>query len=527
MWHDATTNTLVYETPRPADLLRALPQARPLNGAHAAVPVNLHNLQMLRYLGYPVIAPMADYDWPIARPWRPREHQMVMANFMALHPRCFNLSDMGTMKTLAALWAADYVMRQYPDGQCRCLIVAPLSTLQRVWADAIFANFLGRRTAIVLHGTADKRQDLLARPADFYIINFDGLGVGAPADSRHEARGLYAALLARPDIRIALVDEASAYKDSTTKRHKIARRLLLPRDYLWLMTGTPTPNGPTDAYGQAKLVNNAFGESFTSFKSRVLYKISTFRWLPRAGAHAEARKLLSPAIRYAIEDCVDLPPCTTQMRDVEFSAEQAKAYKEMSKDLRLQVAGGKTITAVNEAVLRWKLIQISCGAIYGAEREVHKVNAEPRIAALREVIEQASSKIIVFAPLTSVVKLLYQELKKDWSCAVVNGEVSHKERAEIFRALQEDERPHVLVADPGTMAHGLTLTAASTIVWYAPTDKTEIYLQANKRIDRPGQTLPTTIVQLASTPVERDIFKRLERNESMQGVILKMVRDER
>jgi hypothetical protein len=63
------------------------------------------------------------------------------------------------------------------------------------------------------------------------------------------------------------------------------------------------------------------------------------------------------------------------------------------------------------------------------------------------------------------------------------------------------------------------------IVWFAPVDSTEIYLQANKRIDRPGQVHTTTIVQLASTQVERDIFHRLERNETLQGVVLKMVRD--
>jgi SNF2 family DNA or RNA helicase len=254
-----------------------------------------------------------------------------------------------------------------------------------------------------------------------------------------------------------------------------------------------------------------------------MWRVTQFKWLPKAGAHTEARKLLSPAIRFSIEDCVDLPPCTTQMRDVEFSPEQAKAYKEMQRDLRIQI-GTKTISAVNEAVLRWKLIQISCGALYGADRDVHRVDAGPRIAALREVLEQCNEKVIIMAPLTSVVNLLNKELT-EYTRVVVNGEVSHKTRSEIFRAFQQDENPRLLIADPGTMAHGLTLTAASTIIWYAPTDKTEIYLQANKRIDRPGQTKNTTVVQLASTPTEREIFHRLERNESMQGVVLKMVRD--
>ncbi len=289
------------------------------------------------------------------------------------------------------------------------------------------------------------------------------------------------------------------------------------------MTGTPTPNGPTDAYGMAKLVNNCFGESWGSYHDRVMQKVSNFKWVPKQGAHENAHKMLQPAVRFAISDCVDLPPCTVQARDVELSADQAKAYKAMKKDLQIMAAKGP-ITAANEAVLRLKLIQIACGAVYGPNRDIHLVDAAPRIKALREIMEQCNEKIIVFAPLTSIVHMLSRELRKDYSVEVINGEVPAKQRNDIFSRFMDSESPRVLVADPGTMSHGLTLTAASTIVWYAPTDRTETYLQANKRIDRPGQTKATTIVQLAATPVEREIFRRLEANETMQGLVLQLAK---
>ena len=511
MWYDQRLNALIYDTPQKERILSMAQGARSLGvNGHVALPATLYNCQVLRYLNLPVI-PLMDqtYDWPIRRPFKPFAAQRITANFLALHPRAFCLSDMGTGKTLAALWAADFVMRANPG--MRCLIVAPLSTLQRVWADEIFKNFMGRRKAIVIHGDAKKRQRLLAEPADFYIINYDGLGVCADA------------LRTRDDLRIAIVDEASAYRDRTTKRHKLARTLLGQRDYLWLMTGTPTPNGPLDAYGMAKLVNNCFGESYLSYQNRTMEKVGMWKWLPRVGSHEIAHKLMQPSIRFAIEDCADLPPCTVQQRDVELSAAQAAAYKEMKKTLQLMTHKG-SITAVNEAVLRMKLIQISCGAVYGAEREITHIDAKPRITALREVMEQCNEKIIVFAPLTSVITMLSRELEKDYTVAVVNGQVSQKERNETFRAFQQDNTPRVIVADPGTMAHGLTLTAASTIIWYAPTDKTELYLQANKRIDRPGQVHNTSIVQLAATPIEREIYRRLEANENLQGLILEMAK---
>lgn len=508
MWFDAQRNVVVYDTPRAEEIASSVPGSVRLHNGYVASPATLYNLQLLRYLGFPTIQPMdIAYDWPGR--YTPFNAQRVTANFLSVHPRAFVLNDMGTGKTLAALWAADFVMSR--NVGVRCLVVAPLSTLERVWADAIFQNLLGRRRCVVLHGSAAKRRELLAQDADFYIINYDGVEV------------LEKDLAGRTDIRMVIVDEASAYRNRTTGRHRLARKLLASRDYLWLMTGTPTPNGPTDAYGMAKLVNNAFGEGWGSFHDRVMVKVSQFKWVPKAGAHEAAHKLLQPAVRFAISDCIDLPPCTVQARDVELSPEQNKAYKEMKRDLVLQAAKGP-ITAANEAALRLKLLQISCGAIYGANREIHHVSAAPRLKALREIMEQCREKIIIFAPFTSVVHMLHRELKSHYSVEIINGEVPAGKRNEVFASFMGAEHPRVLVADPGTMSHGLTLTAASTIVWYAPTDRTETYLQANKRIDRPGQVHATTIVQLAATPVEREIYRRLEANETMQGLVLAMAK---
>ncbi len=525
MWHDRASNMLIYDTPHADAIVERAQGGVRLHNGYVAVPGSLYNLQLLNWMKLPVIPPMeGHYDWPAKPGIRPWAHQKLMSNFLALHPRAFNLSDMGTGKTSSALWAADYVIHQV-QTEFRCLIVAPLSTLQRVWADAVFQNFLGRRTAVVLHGSPEKRLKLLAEKHDFYIINFDGLAVGAPSGSRDSGRSLFRALEERTDIKLVIVDEASAYRDPSTRRHAVARRLLARRPYLWMMTGTPTPNGPVDAYGMAKLVNNAHGESMTGYKDRVMFRVSQFKWIPKTGAMAEARRLLSPAVRFAIEDCVDLPPCTTQMRDVEFSPEQTKAYEAMKRDLTITLKDGRPITAVNEAVLRMKLLQISAGAVYGPDREINKVDSAPRINALKEILEQTESKVVVFAPLTSVINMLNRELK-DWSREIINGEVSLKRRGEILTAFLKEKDPHILICDPATMAHGINeLVAAQVAVWFLPVDKTELYLQANKRIDRPGQTKATTIVQLASTPIEREIFRRLEANETLQGVLLGMVRN--
>ncbi len=267
-----------------------------------------------------------------------------------------------------------------------------------------------------------------------------------------------------------------------------------------------------------------YAESHRAFIERTMTRVSQFKWAPKREGMAIAASILQPAVRFERDECLDLPDVMIETRDVELSEPQKKAYDELKKTLRTQVGAGQ-INAINEATLRMKLIQIACGAVYGEQHEVHKIDCASRLSVLEEVIEQTSHKLLIFAPLTSVINLLYTELRKRYTVERVTGNVSAKKRNDIFKAFQEDDSPRIIVADPGCMAHGLTLTAASCTVWFGPTDKPEIYQQANKRMDRPGQRNSMLIVRLAATATEREIYRRLDAREKMQGLILNMVKE--
>jgi SNF2 family DNA or RNA helicase len=484
-------------------------------------------MQTMRRLGYAAISPiMREYDWP-HRPtptWKDVPEQRHMAAFLTLHPRCFNLSDMGTGKTLSTLWALDYLMCKGLIH--KAIILSPLSTIERVWEDEIFQHFLGRRTCTVLYGSREKRIAQLQKDVDFYIINHDGLGIGSSKDSRKFNLGELGVLLRdRADIDAVIVDEASVYKDSSTNRYKALKQALSAKKYFWMLTGTPVPVDPTNAWALAKLARPEYQESFVSFRERAMYKITTFKWAPKKGSNELAAEILQPAIRYERSEMHNLPEVMIETRDVALSPAQKQAYDEIKKTLKTEVGKGQ-ITAINEASLRQKLIQISCGAVYGPDHEANKIDCRPRLDALREVIEQSGKKILIFAPLTSVINVLHSELSKDYTVERITGNVSSGKRNEVFRDFQQSVDPRIIVADPRTMAHGLTLTAAATTVWYGPTDQPEIYQQANKRMDRPGQTSKMLIVRLASTPVEREIYRRLDNRESMQGAILGIIKGE-
>jgi SNF2 family DNA or RNA helicase len=527
MQYSAKHNLCIYDGINAQALARCVEGAVAINDASVGVPCTVPNMQNMRALNQEAVSPILhDYDWPRnkAKVPEPFYHQYHMSAFMTLHPRCFNLSDMGTGKTLSTLWALDYMMKK---GHIRqALVLAPLSTLYRVWENEIFTHFLSSRKVNILYGDRAKRLRLAQEPADFYIVNHDGIGVGSSKSGSGIGLGELAAYLRDcPEIDAVIVDEGSVYKDSTTDRYKILRQVIKNKKYVWWLTGTPVPVEPTNAYAQAKMVRKDFSESFVSFRERTMTKITNFKWAAKKNGYEVAAGILCPAIRYDRKDCLDLPEVMVQTLDAELSPAQAKAMVELKKTLKAMVGAGQ-VNAINEASLRTKLIQISCGSVYGPEHEAHKVDCAPRMAVLNEVIEQAGHKILIFASLTNVVNMLYSELKKNYTVERVTGDVSPSRRNEIFRDFQEKPTPRIIVADPGCMAHGLTLTAAATTIWYGPTDKPEIYQQANKRMDRPGQKNKMLIVRITATAIEREIYRRLDTRGNMQGLMLDLIRGE-
>lgn len=540
-WLDPQRNLVVYQG-TPGVLTQYIPDLKILNPNYFAVPNTLANLQVLAWYNWPTPAPMAGYDFPIEPGKTPLPHQKIYANFMTLRPRAFNLGDPGTMKTISTLWAMDFLMQQHPPP-FKALIIAPLTLLDTVWSTALFRNFLGRRTFALLTGDGDKRIKQLERDVDCYIINPDGLKVGAhirrkvnpnrPNQKRVELDGFSKALAARDDIQLVIIDEASGFKDATTARHACATLIFGKKRWIWQLTGSPTPNRPTDAYGLAKLSNGAYGKSFKTFQLDTMYAAGPYKWLPRNDGYEKAKRLLSPAVRFALSDIWDGPPMTTQRRRVELTAEQKEHMKRLKNELQLIVKSGQAITAMNESAARQKLIQLSLGAVYDGDHFAHLVDATPRYKELEQIIESTERKVVIFVPITSVVhlvvKYLRQVWKKEhlpWTCDFINGEVDKKgERQRIIQAFASEPNFKAIVVDPGVTAHGINeFVVADTCVWFGCTDKAELWVQGNARLRRPGQRYPTNCFQIVSNALEGEIFDRLESNTSLQGIMLEAIR---
>lgn len=467
----------------------------------------LEETKVLNNLGYQVPSPILYYyDWPLIKgKFKPFEHQKAMAAFTSIHTKCFNLSTMGVGKTEASLFCADYLLQT--KAIRKVLVIAPLSCLERVWADAIFSSF-PQYNFTVLHGTAKRRKELLGLDVEFLIVNHDGIKVIAED------------LKKKKDIDLIIVDEIGTFRNASSGLYETLKSIIQPHQRVWGLTGTPTPNAPTDAWALAKLINpDGVSKYFGAFKRLTMYQVSQFKFVPQKDAHEKVHQALQPAIRFDKKDCISLPPVTFSERVCELTPDQKKHFKSMRSELIMEEKGVE-ITAINAADRLGKLRQILCGAIKADDADYVPLDCAPRINLTIELIEQCVSKAIVVVPYKGIIKMLKRELGKHFTCEVINGDVSIAERNTIFTNFQTAKDPKVLICHPKVMSHGLTLTAADYLIFYAPLDSNDSFEQVCERIPRPGQVNNMHIVLIGGHSIEWAIYEGLKARKSFQGMAL-------
>ena len=482
------------------------------NGSKHKVLVRwgLKEAQTLATLHHDVPSPiLRDYKW--TGKLTPFEHQKTTASFLSLRKRAFCFNEQGTGKTASVIWAADYLMKL--GTVKRVLVLCPLSIMKSAWQQDLF-KFAMHRSCGVAHGTAAQRTAVVRAGAEFVIVNFDGLAI-----IKDE--------IINGGFDLIVVDEANAYKNPQTNRWKVLHDIVKATDpRLWMLTGTPAAQSPLDAFGLAKLVNPEGSPKYYShFRADTMYQVTKFKWAPKPSAPEYVHNILQPAIRFEKKDCLDLPEVTFMDRDAPLTPQQSKYYKQLMTELLVE-AGGEEISAVNAAVKINKLLQISAGAVYSDTGEVIEFDVSNRLNVVLEVIEEASHKVLVFVPFTHTIELLREKLEKEGiSCGVINGKVSVNKRSELVEQFQTRKDLHVLIIQPQAASHGLTLTAADTIIWYAPMPSVETYLQANARIDRPGQKNAMTVVHIKGSDVESRLYSMLRSNINNHEQIIDLYRE--
>lgn len=517
---------LVFNTRKAHQITSLIPKSKVLdtNGDISKVMVNwdYDEFRLLRNLGIrQVPSPIEGrYKWPGM--YSPFDHQRATASFLTTHPRCFVFNEAGTGKTAAAAWAADYLMTK---GQVtRVLIVCPVSIMDTAWRADLFRTLMHRKVAIA-QGSRTQRTKVIEGDYEFIIINFDG--VKTVRDQ-----------LAEGGFDLIIVDEANAIKSVTTDRWKAMASLVNPNTRLWLMTGTPASQSPLDAYGLAKLVNpDSVPRFFGRFRDQVMIKINQFKYVPRMDSQDTVFKVLQPAIRFTKDQCLDLPDMLYSTREVPLTPQQKKYYDKIKNDM-VAMAAGEEITAVNAASAVNKLLQISQGVVYTDDRSVIEFDIDARMNELVDVITSTDRKTLVFIPFRHALARVEEDLRKrlikfigtnsgnGWDIEVIHGGVSAPKRAEIITRFQTEDETRILLMVPQATAHGITLTRADQVVWWGPVSSTEIYIQANARAHRAGQTSNVTVTHLQGSPVERRMYTLLQNKIDLHTALVDLYHQE-
>lgn len=486
---------LLLNLRNPNKVTTVIPKSKQLEGNQVAVNWGLDEARILKNLQIKNIPSpiMGHYTWPGLH--KPFDHQKITSSFLTLHPRAFCLNEQGTGKTGSVIWAADYLMN---IGRIkRVLVICPLSIMDSAWRADLF-KFAMHRHVDIAYGSREKRIRIINSDAEFVIINYDGVEI-----IQEE--------IANGGFDLIVIDEANAYKNAQTTRWKTLNKILKPDTWLWMLTGTPAAQSPVDAYGLAKLVSpHNVPKFYSAFKDMVMYKVSQFRWVNRPQAEKVVHEALQPAIRFTKEECLDLPELVYVTREVELTAQQKKYYELLRKQLVVSAAG-EQITTVNAAVGMSKLLQISCGAVYSDSGETLEFDIKNRYKVMREVLDETKQKALIFVPFKNTIKILSDKLQADgFTTEIINGDVPAHKRAEIFKNFQETPNPRILIIQPQAAAHGVTLTAADTVIWWGPTPSLETYAQANARAHRAGQKHPVTVIRLQGSNAEKHLYKMLD-----------------
>jgi SNF2 family DNA or RNA helicase len=458
-----------------------------------------------------------EYDFPVFDKEKPAFHvQKITCSMLANNKRAYVLNDLGTGKTRCVLWTFDFLKRN--GQQPKLLILCPISTMVRVWGRELMKEFPWLKY-VVLYGSKSKRVVGLAKPdVDVFILNHDGLEV------------IFDELMARPDISMVCADELSvAYRNGGSDRTKLFKQFVHNKDYVWGMTGSPIPRAVTDVWGPCSAITpHTVPRYFNTFKAQLMIKKPNGKlwgWDPKPRAEERAVSCMQPSVRFTLDDVTELPPRVTAYYEAELTPKQKSVYDGMRRSA-VALIGSQKIDALNAGAVLSKLLQIALGYVYTREGTTIGLDNTPRLQLIIDLIDSASRKVILFAPFKSAIKALSALLtKNDIDHGIITGDTPVGKRNHIFGQFQDTKFLKVLLAHPVCMSHGLTLTAANTVIWAGPPLSLETFIQANARPYRVGQEHKTLIAMIGGTPVEKKIYKMLGNNEKLQDRFLELVAD--
>ena len=428
------------------------------------------------------------------------ERQRDAVNQLVTKRKCLCIAKMGSGKTVTTLTALDNLIKNKEAK--RILVVAPLRVAQTVWAQEIDKwPHLRHLRVVKALGNREKRISALRSRTQITIIN------------KENVQWLVSGYKKWP-FDTLVVDESSCLKNPSTKLFKALKKVSSEFENVFLLSGTPSPEGYINLWSQIYLLDRgeSLTHSITKFRTTYFYQkpYDMYGWHLRKGAASEIEGRI--ASRCISMEGVEIPVEYTDMK-IKLPERAVKSYKELEKFF-LTYIEDKEASAANSAVLVNKLLQICNGVVYDADKNKVQVHDE-KISALREIRENYPAENILVA----------YSYRSDLSAILDNFPEAEILSPDTIDRWNRGE-VKMLVASPKSAGHGLNLQYGGSLsVWYGLTWSLEQYQQFNARLARTGQKNRVRIIRIvAEDSVEDGVVSSLLEKGNTQENFLNAMR---
>jgi len=462
----------------------------------------------------------------------PYEHQREAFRSSAEKNVYALLMDMGTGKTKVCLDTIGHLFEKQEINFS--LIVAPKGVIAN-WLGEIETHLperIEREVVLWKPALTKKFREILkdlSKPSPeklkFLLMNVE-------AFSSKKGVGVAEYFLKNFKVFMA-VDESTTIKNRQAKRTKALCKLGLEARYRRILTGSPVTRSPLDLYSQMNFLDeDILGfNSFYAFQGR--FAVIQRRTM---GAHSfnhvvgfrrldELTEILDQhSFRVRKEDCLDLPDKVYMRREVELTREQKKAYEQMKHFALARLQSGELATTKNVLTQLMRLQQICCGNLTDDAGVIHPLPSN-RIEALLDICDELQGKALIWATWTMDIRSIADALRDRFSVqavATLHGETPDSERQKVVESFQDRQSElRFIVGHPKTGGYGLTLTAATTVIYYSNSYDLELRIQSEDRAHRIGQTNKVTYIDLISPEtVDDKIVKALRNKINIADAIL-------
>ena len=444
--------------------------------------------------------------------YQPHEYQKRATQFIIDNRYCALFLDMGLGKTVSTLTAIDVLKNDYLEID-KVLVIAPKSVALNTWSgETAKWDHLKKLRISVAMGTAAQRTKAIERDADIYVTNRDNV------------KWIVDYFKKEPwPFDTVVLDESSSFKNPSSQRFKALRKIRPQLRRVIELTGTPSPNGLMDLWPQIWLLDmgERLGRTLGSYRSEFFTAgrrngAVVYDWIARPGARQRISKRLADiSMSMQASDYLDMPDVIDGGLTLALPPDEMRDYQAFQKEQLMQL-DNTDIEAVTAAALTNKLLQYTGGALYDDQHNWHEVSTA-KLEALQDIVESTDESVLIY----------YQyQSEKDRILKMLPDAVTFTGEPELLESWNAG-KIRLMLAHPASVAYGLNMQAGGhIIVWYTPTWNLELYMQANARLHRQGQTKPVVIYHLiAAGTIDERVMQALNCKNGSQAALLKHIKE--